>query len=85
MDKVIGGCPDDTSPVEMEEGVKNDVNDEKEITAENEDLGVINRYVIENEVETNQDILDKVLSEWPDDTSPIGMEEGVNNEDDGEK
>ena len=28
MDKVIEGCPDDTSPFEMEEGVK-DINDDK--------------------------------------------------------
>ena len=35
MDKVIEEFPDDTSPIDIEEGVNNEDNDEKEITANN--------------------------------------------------
>ena len=44
---VIEECPDDTSPIVMWKFVNNEDNDEKEITAENEDEGVIHRDIIE--------------------------------------
>ena len=58
MDKVIEEFPDDTSPVEMEGGVNNEDDDEKE--TDNEDEGVIHRDITENEHENNQDTFDKV-------------------------
>ena len=69
----------------MEEVVNNEYEDEREITPENEYEGVIHRDMTENEKETIRDTLDKVIEECPDDTSPVDMEEGVNNEDDDEK
>ena len=69
----MGGC------------VNNEDDDEKEITSENEDEGVIHRVIIEYEKETNRDTLDKVIEECQDNTPPTDMEEGVNNEDDDEK
>ena len=39
MDKVIEEFPDDTSPIEIEEGVNNEYDEEKEITAKNVDEG----------------------------------------------
>ena len=71
MDKVIGECPDDTSSIDIQEGVHNKDDDEKEITADNEDEGVKHRDVIEYEKETNWDTLYKVIGKFPDDTSPI--------------
>ena len=49
LDKVIEEFPDDTSPVDMEEGLNNEDDDEKEITVENEDEGEIHRNIIEYE------------------------------------
>ena len=46
---------------------------------------VIHRNSTKNEKEIIQDTLDKVLEEYPDYTSPVDMEEGVNNEYDDEK
>ena len=82
LDKLIEGCPYKTYPVDMEEGVKNEYGDGKEITAENEYEGEIHRYITENEKETNRYTLDKVIEGFPVYTSPVEMEEGVNNEDD---
>ena len=45
----------------MEEGVNNEDDDEKEITADNEDEYVIHRDITENEKETNRYNLDKVI------------------------
>ena len=45
----------------MEQGVNNEDADEKEITADNEDEGVIHKDITENEIETNWDALDKVI------------------------
>ena len=47
MDKVIEECPDDTSPIEMEEGVNIEDDDKKEITAENEYEGEMHRDITE--------------------------------------
>ena len=66
----------------MEKCVNNKEDDKKEITSENEDEGVIHRDITEYKKETNQDTLDKVIEESPDDTSPIDMEECVNNKND---
>ena len=52
--------------------------DEK--TTENENEGLIHRYFTENEKETNQDTLNRFIEEFPDDTSPVVMEECVNYE-----
>ena len=41
---------------------------------------MIHRYITENENEHNQDILEKLIEECPEDTSPVKMEEGVNDE-----
>ena len=78
MEKVIEEFPDDNSPVEMEEGVNNEDNDKKEITSENEYQGVIHRDIIEYEKETIWDTMDKVIEECPNATSPVDMEECVN-------
>ena len=59
MDKVIEGCPDDTSHVETEEGVNNEDGNEKE--TENEYEGVTYIYITESGKETNRDNLDKVI------------------------
>ena len=59
--------------------------DKKEITAENKDEVLIHRVSTQYEKETNQDTLNKVIEEFPYDTSPIDMEEVVNNGDDDEK
>ena len=47
----------------MQKCVNNEDDDEKEITADNEDEGVINRDITEHEKETNQDTLDKLIEE----------------------
>ena len=78
MDKVIEEYPDETCPIEMGGGVNNEDDDKKEITADNEYEGVIHRNFTDNEKENIQDILDKVKEEFPDDTHPVDMEEGVN-------
>ena len=46
---------------------------------------VIYRVITKNEKETNLDTLDKVIQELPDETYPVNIQEGVNNEDDDEK
>ena len=46
---------------------------------------LIHRVVTEKGKETNRDTLDKAIEECPDETSPVEMEEGVNNEDYDEK
>ena len=61
MDKLIEEFPDDTSSVEMEKGLNNEDEDEKEITSENEYEGVIHRDITDNIKENIQDILDKVI------------------------
>ena len=61
MDKVIGECHDDTSPVEMEELWNNEDDDEKEITSENSDEGIIHIAITENERGNISDKLDKVI------------------------
>ena len=61
MDKVIERCPYDTSPVEMEEVVNNEENDEKYKTAENEDESVIHIDITENKKENNWNNLYKVI------------------------
>ena len=48
MDKVIEEFPDDTSPVEMEEVANNKDDEEKEITSNNADEGVMHRDVTDN-------------------------------------
>ena len=45
----------------MEEGVNNEEDSEKEITAENEDESAIHRNIIDNEQENNWDTFDKVI------------------------
>ena len=47
--KVIQEFPDDTSSIDMKEGVENEDDEKKEITSENEDEGVININIIEKE------------------------------------
>ena len=69
----------------MEKCVNNEDDDKKEITTQNEDEGVIHRDITEYEKDTNRDTLNKVTEECSDETSPIKMEEGVNNEEDDEK
>ena len=61
MVKLIEKFPDETSLVDMEEVVNNEDDYKKYITAEDEDEVVINRDITENEKETIQDILDKLL------------------------
>ena len=68
----------------MEKCVDNEEDVKTEITAENEDEGVIHTVIIQYEKENNWDTLDKVIEECPDDTSPTYMEEVVNNKDDDE-
>ena len=46
---------------------------------------IIHRVITEKGKETNRDTLDKVIEGYTDNTSPVEMEEGVNNEDDDEK
>ena len=48
LEKVTIEIPDDKIPAEMEKCVNNEEDDEKEITAENEDEGVICIDIIEN-------------------------------------
>ena len=48
LDKVIEKWPDDTSPVEMKEGVNIEDYEKKEITAYNEYEGVIHRNITDN-------------------------------------
>ena len=69
----------------MQEGVNNEEDHEKEKIAENEDESVIHRDMTENEHGTNWDTFDKSTQVCPDDTSPVEMEEGVNNEEDHKK
>ena len=57
-------------------------NDEKKITPEKKDKNLIHRVITEMGKETNQDTLDKLIKGCPDDTSPVEMKEGVNNEND---
>ena len=47
----------------MEEGVNNEDDDKKEITAENEDEGEIQKDITKYEKETNLDALDKVIED----------------------
>ena len=61
MDKLIEKCPDETYPVETDEGVNNEDDDEKEITSENEDGGVVHINITENEKETIRNTLNKVI------------------------
>ena len=49
MYKLIIECPDDATPADMEEGVNNEDEDEKEITEENEYEGVIYRDITDYE------------------------------------
>ena len=49
-------------------------------TAENKNEGVIHTDITENEKETNWDTLKKVIEKWAYDTSPVVMEEFVNDE-----
>ena len=53
---------------------------EESTETENEDM--IHRDMNENETKTNWDILDKVIWEWPDSTSPDIIEYFVNEEPD---
>ena len=85
MDKVTIEIPDDTTLADMEKWINNEEDDKKEITADSEDEGVIHRISKEYEKDTNGDTLDKVIESLPYDTSPIEMEEGVNNEYDDQK
>ena len=48
LDNIIEECPDYNFPAEMEEGVNNEDDDEKEIKSENEYEGVIHRVIIYN-------------------------------------
>ena len=68
----------------MEGCLNDEYDDEKEKTADNVNEGVINRDITENEKETNQDTLKKLIEECPDDTSPVEMEDCVNDEVDDE-
>ena len=61
LDKIIEEFPDDTYPIEMEEGVNNEYDDEKEITSKNEDECEIHRNMTEYEKETNRYALDKAI------------------------
>ena len=61
MDKVTIESPYYTTPADMEKCVNNEEDENKEFTAENEDEGVIHRVSKQNEKETNQDTLDKVI------------------------
>ena len=61
----------------MDEGLHNEDDDEKEITVENDDEGVIHIYITEYEKETIRDTFDNVIEECPDYTSPVDMEEWV--------
>ena len=62
----------------MEEGIKNEDDDDKEITSQNEYEGVIHRDITENKKETILDTLEKVREECPDETYPVDMEDCVN-------
>ena len=53
--------PDDTNPTEMKKFVNNEEDGKKEITAQNEDEGVIQKVSTEYEKETNWDTLYKVI------------------------
>ena len=69
----------------MEKSVNNEEDDKKEISAENEDEGLIQIVSTEYQIEINRDTMYKLTEEFPYGTSPIEMEEGVNNEDDDKK
>ena len=69
----------------MEERINNEYGNEKERTDENEYKCVIHRDITDDEKYTIWDTLDKLIEEFPDETSPVDMEEGVNNEDDDDK
>ena len=69
----------------MEEYVNNEDDDEKEITPENEHEGVIHINITDYKWDTIQDNLNKLIEELPNDTSPVEMEECVNNEDNDKK
>ena len=64
----------------MQECVNNEDYDEKEKTVDNINEDVIHRDITENEKETNWVTLEKLIEEFPYDTSPVQMEEGVNDE-----
>ena len=49
MDKVKIEIPDDTTPDEIEKYVNNEDDDNKEITADNEYEGVIQRVITDDE------------------------------------
>ena len=51
-----------------------------EETTGTKNQGVIHIYIIQNETETNQDTLNKVIEKSPDEKSPVVMEEYVNKE-----
>ena len=78
FDKVIEGFLDDTSSFEMEEVVNNEEYHEQNITAENKDEIVIHRDITQNEHKNNRDNFDKITEEFTEDTSPVDMEEYVN-------
>ena len=47
----------------------------REETTEIANKAVIHRDITESETETNQDTLNKVIEDFPDDTSRVNMEE----------
>ena len=61
FDKAKIEIPDYTTPDEIEKFVNNEEDDKKEITAENEDEGVIHRVITEYGKEINWDNLDMVI------------------------
>ena len=71
MEELIEEFPDDTTPADMEECVNNEDYDEKEKTVDNINEDVIHRDITENEKETNWVTLEKLIEEFPYDTSPV--------------
>ena len=65
---VIYECPDDQD------------DDKKQITPYRINKGVIHKYIEDNEKETNRDTSNKVIEEFPDDTTPYDMKECGNDE-----
>ena len=65
----------------MEEGVNNEEDDKKEITADNEDEGVIHRDIKEYEKYTIWYTWNKLIEECPYKNYSVDMEGGINNED----
>ena len=64
----------------MKEYVKNENDDKKEITAQNEGEDLIHIVITKNERENNWDNLEKVIEELLYDTTPAEIKKFVNNE-----